>query len=332
MKEYAIGVDIGGTNTVIGAVDRSGRFLFKTSFPTVGQKTVGDFIKRLTASIDKETRKTPAGFILHGIGLAAPAAQHREGIVKDPANLHWGTVNLVEIIKHQFGVPTAITNDSNAAALGELRYGAGYGKNNFVVLTLGTGLGAGVVVDGRLLYGNNDMAGELGHVVLEYNGRRCGCLRRGCAETYISASGLRRTAIELLARDTDESPIRAISFNDLSAKRIFELASDGDVIATRAFEVTGAYLGRLLANTVAAFDPELVILSGGLTEAGDLLLLPTRKSFEENVLLSHWGTVEIVKSALTNGDAAILGASSLVLEDASDSANPEIPRRLVSQA
>ena len=330
-KELTIGVDIGGTNTVVGAILRDGTFAFKSSFPTTGHKNVEEFIKRLIDSIDKIQTTIAKGSRMCGIGLAAPAARHREGIIKDPANLQWGTVNLVEILKRQYGLPTAITNDSNAAALGEMKYGAGKGMRNFVVLTLGTGLGAGIVMDGRLLYGNNDVAGELGHITLVAGGRQCGCLRRGCAETYVSASGLRRTAFELLALENDDSRMRDVSFNELSSKKIYDLAREGDDLAVKTFDVTGDYLGRLLANAVAAFDPETIILSGGLSEAGDLLLHPTRKSFEENVLGLHRGTVGIVKSTMKDGDAAILGASCLVMEDAAQSALKESQHRLVTQ-
>lgn len=329
-KEFTMGVDIGGTNTVIGVVDRHGVCSIKSSFPTPAH-TVEEFTKRLTASIGELMTKLPQRSVLRGIGLAAPAARRREGIVKDPANLRWGTVNLVDILKKHFGLPAAITNDSNAAALGEMNYGAGRGMQNFIVITLGTGLGAGVVTDGRLLYGNNDTAGELGHVILVAGGRQCGCQRRGCAETYVSASGIRRTAFELLARDNDDSALRGISFNELTSKRIYELACEGDAVAARAFAITGEYLGRLLANAAAAFDPQAIILSGGLAEAGDLLLLPTRKSFEENVLGLHKGAVEIVVSSIGNGNAAILGASCLVLEDAGQLVNEKVPDRLVSQ-
>jgi glucokinase len=330
-NEFTIGIDIGATNTVIGAVDNLGACLSKSSFPTTDHKHVEEFIRQLTLSIERLSRKLPASHRLCGIGLAAPAARHRGGIIKDPANLRWGTVNLVDILKRHYGLPIAITNDSNAAALGEMNYGAGRGMQNFIVITLGTGLGAGVVTDGRLLYGNNDTAGELGHVILEPGGRQCGCQRRGCAETYVSASGIRRTAFELLARDNDDSALRGISFNELTSKKIYELACEGDVVASRAFAVTGEYLGRLLANAAAAFDPQAIILSGGLAEAGELLLLPTRKSFEENVLGLHTGAVEIVASSIGNGNAAILGASCLVLEDAGQSVSEKTSDRLVSQ-
>ncbi len=310
--EYIIGIDIGGTNTVVGVVDSNGACLFKSSFPTSQQKDLDQFIGKLVSTIGELFRKLPGRSSLRGIGVAAPAARHREGTVRNPANLPWGTVNLVEMLKRHFTLPIALTNDSNAAALGEFYFGAGRGKRNFVAMTLGTGLGAGIVMNRELLYGSNDLAGELGHVILEERGRECGCRRRGCAETYVSASGLRRTVFELLAQKNDESVMRDSSFNELSAKTICDLALGGDTIASEAFEITGRYLGRLLANTVAAYDPEAIILSGGLMGAGDLLLRPTRKCFADDLLSLYKGGIEIISSGLANNDAAIIGASCLI--------------------
>ncbi|HEY6951142.1 MAG TPA: ROK family protein [Bacteroidota bacterium] len=309
---YTIGIDIGGTNTVVGAVGHDGRCVLRTSFPTTSEKTAEDFVARIALCIRDLCTQLPLQFSLLGIGVAAPAARHREGSVRNPANLPWGTVNLVAMLKGHFNLPIALTNDSNAAALGELYYGAGRGRSDFVAMTLGTGLGSGIIVDGKLLYGSNDLAGELGHVILEEDGRECGCHRRGCAETYVSASGLRRTAFELLAQENEESVMRDISFSNLTARKIFDFAIGGDLLAAKAFQITGKYLGRLLVNAVTAYDPEAIILSGGLMESGDLLLNPTREYFNENLLSLYKGGVEIIKSGLPNNDAAILGASSLI--------------------
>jgi glucokinase len=215
-------------------------------------------------------------------------------------------------MRQYFDVPIAVTNDSNAAALGELKCGLAQGMKNFITLTLGTGLGAGIIVEGELLYGHNSMAGELGHITIEPNGRHCGCGRCGCVETYVSASGLCRTAFELLAKSTSHTKLRSINYDNLTALQIFELAKLGDPVAIEAFNITGDYLGRMIANTVAAFDPELVILSGGLSNAEDLLLTPTRRAFEANALEWHKETVLIKKSYLQN--AAIIGASSMVID------------------
>jgi len=224
----------------------------------------------------------------------------------------------VNLLKPYYNVPIVLTNDSNAAALGEMKFGLAKGMKNFVVITMGTGLGAGIVVDGRLLYGENGVAGELGHMTIEPGGRLCGCKRRGCVETYVSATGIRRTVFELLARSTEETELREICYNQLTAEKTHELARRGDPIAIEAFELTGNVLGRVLSNTVAVFDPEAIILSGGLMRAGDLLLEPTTKSFNENVLKLHKRKAVILKSQLKDGEAAILGASSLVNEGAAE--------------
>jgi glucokinase len=309
-KAFTVGVDIGGTNTVVGIVDNKGNCLHKTSIPMSDQGNAEIFLKTLSVSIKELCAEVSNNQILCGIGVAAPAARHHKGIVKNPANLQWGTVNLVDMLSQYFDVPIAITNDSNAAALGELKYGLAQGKSNFITITLGTGLGAGIIVDGKLLYGHNSMAGELGHIIIEPQGRQCGCGRRGCVETYVSAQGLRRTVFELLATRTDNSKLRMINYENLTSIQIYDLAHSNDPIAREAFSFTGEYLGRMLANTVAAFDPEMIILSGGLSNAQDLLIEPTRKSFKLNALEWHRESVEIKVSQLHY--AALLGASCLV--------------------
>ncbi|HVN47947.1 MAG TPA: ROK family protein [Bacteroidota bacterium] len=314
MKEatLTIGVDIGGTNTVVGVVDTDGVCLHKTSIAMKDQKSAELFMRTLSSTINELCRNLPSNKTICGIGIAAPAARHNKGIVKNPANLQWGTVNLVEMMGQYFDVPIAITNDSNAAALGELKCGLAQGKKNFITLTLGTGLGAGIVVEGALLYGHNSMAGELGHMTIEPQGRRCGCGRRGCVETYVSASGVCRTVFELLEKETDPTKLRSFCYDNLTSLQVFELAQLGDPVAIKAFNMTGDYLGRMIANTVAAFDPELVILSGGLSNAEGALLVPTKKAFEENALEWHKDSVVIKKSHLQN--AAIIGASAMMNE------------------
>jgi glucokinase len=249
---------------------------------------------------------------LGGIGIASPAANFISGTIHQPANLAWGTINIVEMLKKYFNLPVAVVNDANAAAIGELKFGSAQRMNNFIVITLGTGLGAGIVVNGQLLQGGTGVAGELGHMTLDPNGRECGCGRSGCVETYISATGIRRTVFELLARRTIESPLRSTTFLELTSKKIFELARGGDVIANEAFEITGMQLGRMLANMVAVFDPTAVILTGGLANAGELILEPTRRAFEANLLSVFKGQVSILQSKLSDGRASVLGASSLV--------------------
>ena len=310
-QKFTIGIDIGGTNTVVGLVD-GGECVAKVKFLTQDCLSIEDFRSKLVGGITELTQHL--GDVQHivGIGIAAPAARHREGTIQSPANLQWGTIDIVNLLKPNYRLPIVLTNDSNAAALGEMKFGLAKGMKNFVVITMGTGLGAGIVVDGRLLYGENGVAGELGHMTIEPGGRLCGCKRRGRVETYVSATGIRRTVFELLARTTEESELRDVSYNQLTSEKTCELARCGDPIAIEAFEFTGNILGRVLSNTVAVFDPEAIILSGGLMHAGGLILEPTVKSFNENVLKLHKGKTVILKSQLKDGEAAILGASSLV--------------------
>jgi glucokinase len=315
-QKFTIGIDIGGTNTVLGIVTNGGECIEKIKFSTQECPTIEDFRAKLVGGINELSQKRGAIRAIGGIGIAAPAARHREGTIQSPANLQWGTVDIVNLLKPYYDLPIVLTNDSNAAALGEMKFGLAKGMKNFVVITMGTGLGAGIVVDGRLLYGENGVAGELGHMTIEPGGRLCGCKRRGCVETYVSATGIRRTVFELLARSTEETELREISYNQLTAEKTYELARRGDPIAIEAFEFTGKVLGRVLSNTVAVFDPEAIILSGGLMHAGDFLLEPTTKSFSENVLKLHKRKAVILKSQLKDGEAAILGASFLVSDGA----------------
>ncbi len=311
-KIFTIGIDIGGTNTVVGLVAGGGECVDQIRFLTQECRSIEGFRRKLAEAVSGLAQRRGGIQRIAGIGIAAPAARHREGTIQSPANLQWGTIDIVNLLKPTFDIPIVLTNDSNAAALGEMKFGLAQGMKNFVVITIGTGLGAGIVVDGRLLYGENGVAGELGHMTIEPGGRLCGCKRRGCVETYVSATGVRRTVFELLARSTEDTELRDVSYNQLTAERIYALALSGDPIAIEAFEFTGNILGRVLSNTVAVFDPEAIILSGGLMHAGEFLLGPTTKSYGENVLRLHKKKAVILKSQLKDGEAAILGASSLV--------------------
>jgi len=315
-QSVTAGVDIGGTNTVVGLINDSGTCVLKSNSPTLGQGSAEQFVLRLAEAIRQLLRELPGESTLGGIGIAAPAANYRKGIIQNSANLQWKTIEIVGMMKQHFDLPIAVMNDANAAALGEMRNGCTKGMKNSIVITLGTGLGAGIVTDGHLLYGENGVAGELGHVIVDPNGRICGCGRRGCAETYVSATGIRRTVFELLAYNATESKLRDISFNQLTSEKTYELAIQGDPIARDAFLITGRHLGLLLSNIAAVFDPEAIVLSGGLMNAGDLLLDPTKESFDQNRLDLKWRKVLILKSHLADGEAAILGASWLVTETA----------------
>ncbi|HSP88182.1 MAG TPA: ROK family protein, partial [Ignavibacteriaceae bacterium] len=239
--------------------------------------------------------------------------------IENPPNLKWGVVNVVEIVNQYFDLPVAITNDANASAIGEMLFGAAKGMKNFIVITLGTGLGSGIVVDGKLVYGADGFAGEIGHTVFDPNGRLCGCGRKGCLETYSSSTGIRRTVMELLSNSNLDSVLRDISFDDLDSKMIYSAALAGDKIALEAFDYTAKVLGLKLADAVAHTSPEAIILFGGLALAGDLILIPTKKYMEENLFHVFKNKVKILPSGLQNCNAAVLGAGALIWDEISKS-------------
>lgn len=313
-KCAAIGIDIGGTNTVIGIVDAAGNSLCTTSLPTLAYQPASEFITRLVAAIEESLRQLPREYTVKGIGIAVPAANYYQGTVESPSNFNWGKVDFVAMMQEYYNFPIAITNDAKAAAIGEMKFGAARGMENFVVITLGTGLGCGVVEKGKVLFGEKGLAGELGHVIIEPNGRFCNCERRGCLETYVSANGICRTAFELMCNHLEESELRNIENNKLTAEKIYELALRGDILALEAFKYTGLILGCSLANVAANYSPEAIIISGGLAKAGNLLLDPTREYFRENLLNIYKGQVSILLSQLQDGKAAVLGSSALILD------------------
>ena len=253
--------------------------------------------------------------VLEGIGAAAPAANYFHGTIESPSNFEWGRVEFVRILQERYRVPIAITNDAKAAALGEMVFGEARGMQDFIVITLGTGLGSGIVVNGELIYGHDGLAGELGHTIVEPRDRQCNCGRRGCLETYASSPGICRTVFELLAHRLDDSELRGIAFNDLTAEKIYQAATRNDVLALAAFEYTGEILGRALADATACFSPEAIILFGGLAKAGAFLFEPTRRHFEENLLDIYKGKVKIVPSHAAVCNTAVLGACVLVRKE-----------------
>ena len=310
--EVTLGIDVGGTNTAFGFVDIHGKCVAESSIPTKANTSAADLFARLNPEIDKLYNSIFGKCILKGVGIGAPNANYYRGTVENPPNLKWGIVNVVEIIKQYYDVPAAITNDANASAIGEMLFGAAKGMKNFIVITLGTGLGSGVVVDGQLVYGSDGFAGEIGHTIYDPNGRLCGCGRKGCLETYASATGIKKTVMELLAKTTEESPLRNVSYADLDSKMIYSAALAGDKLAQEAFEYTGKVLGLKLADAVAVTSPEAIILFGGLAMAGDLILKPTKKSMEENLFHVFRNKVRLLHSGLPEGNSAVLGASALI--------------------
>ncbi|MFO8234510.1 MAG: ROK family protein [Bacteroidales bacterium] len=313
-KEVAIGLDIGGTNSVFGIVDKSGNILYSGKVPTSEFETAQGYVDYLSEQFHSALNKLNLSETLKGIGIGAPNGNFFKGTIENAANLQWkGIVPLVELLHKHFGVPVSLTNDANAAALGELLFGGAQGLQNFIVLTLGTGLGSGIVVNGDLVYGHDAYAGELGHTFVYLNsGRICGCGRRGCLETYVSAQGLRRTALELLSEYNIQSELRDVAVKDITSERVYNAAVNKDEIALKAFDITGKYLGMKLSDFVATISPSHVFLYGGLAKSGDLILKPAKKYMEENIFGQYKNKVKLLLSELNETNGALLGSAALV--------------------
>lgn len=312
ITDVTLGIDIGGTNTVFGFVDKNGKCILESSIPTCAKAPAADLFERLHQKVDEAYKTISGEYKLIGIGIGAPNANYFKGTVEQPPNLCWGVVNVLEVLKQYYDLPSAITNDANAAAIGEMQFGAAKGMKDFVVITLGTGLGSGIVVNGQLVYGADSFAGEIGHTTVDPEGRECGCGKKGCLEAYSSATGIRRTVFELIATTNTPSELRDKSFNQLTAKDISIAANKGDKLALEAFDYTAKILGLKLADTVAYLSPEAIILFGGLALAGDLILVPTKKYMESYLLPIFRNKVKILPSALPGGNAAVLGAAALI--------------------
>lgn len=313
-KPYVLGVDIGGTNTVFGIVDARGQVIASDSIKTKKHAEFDDYVAELHAGVERLLRLNDAEDKIQGIGIGAPNANYYTGEIVNPPNLPWGPViPLAEKVSEVFGgIPVAVTNDANAAALGEMTYGAARGMNDFIMITLGTGVGSGIVINGRMVYGHDGNAGELGHLVMKRNnGRMCGCGRTGCLESYCSATGVARTAREFLEIRQEPSILRNIDIEDITSKDVYDAAMAGDKIAKDIFEYTGKILGEAFADMVAFSSPQAIILFGGLAKSGDLLLKPLKESFEKNVMPIFRGKTQILISELKESDAAVLGASAL---------------------
>lgn len=313
MKEITAGVDIGGTNTKFGLVDREGNVLFQSSISTQTHEEFSDYLKALSSELRSALATLPFEYKFLGIGVGAANGNYYKGTIEHATNLKWkGIIPLAQLLHDEFNVTALVTNDANAAAVGEMVYGAAKGLKDFIVITLGTGLGSGIVCNGQLINGKHGIAGELGHTTVNYAGRYCNCGKRGCLETYVSATGIKRSVYKLLADHLEPSELRGISFDNLSTKMITESALRGDIVARAAFEYTGRILGTKLAETVVHTDPEAIFLFGGLSLAGDLIFKPTIKHMEANLMPVFRGKVKVLPSGLQNQAAPILGASSLV--------------------
>ena len=316
-KNLSVGIDIGGTTTKFGIVNAEGLILEQDRIPTNEHEVATDFIDDLYAKLWPMIQRHGAREDYNGIGVGAPNGNFYSGTIEYAPNLKWkGIIPMAELIEKKFDLPTKLTNDANAAAIGEMMYGVAKGMKHFITITLGTGVGSGIVIDGKIVLGHDGFAGELGHVIVKPGGRlHKGTGMRGSLESYASATGVRETAIEFLTNEPDTpSLLRNYSTNDLTSETVYNCAIQGDVIAHKIFEFTGEILGEALANFVMFSSPEAIVLFGGLTKAGDLILKPTVRAMEANLLPIFQNKVKVIFSDLKEADAAILGASALVWE------------------
>ncbi len=310
--DAAIGIDIGGTSTKLAVINSDGRISSKRILLMREFEGEKDYLKAISNSI-QSLIATHQHYNIIGIGIGSPGCIPEKGVIKGAVNLPFtGEVAIKYILEANFNIPTHLVKDGNAAALGEGQFGAAKGMKNFIVLTLGTGLGCGIIANNTVISGNFGQAGELGHHIIKKNGRKCTCGRKGCLETYVSATGIKRTLFKLLGNSTKESLLRDITYNELTPKRVYQAAQQGDSIAKKAFQYTGKILGKQLAGLATIFEPEAFFLAGGLAEAGDLLFQPTIESLEHQVFKYYKGKIKVLPSGLKTNEAALLGAASLV--------------------
>ena len=316
MKPYVIGLDLGGTNSVFGIVDARGDIKATTAIKTGGYKTVDEYVKASVEALQPVLDTIGGIEKIKGMGIGAPNGNYYTGTIEFAPNLPWahdGVVPLADLFSKALGIPVALTNDANAAALGEMTYGVARGMKNFIDITLGTGVGSGIVINGQMVYGSDGFAGELGHVIVVPGeaGRVCGCGRRGCLETYCSATGVARTAREFLETSDEPSLLREMKPEDITSYDVSVAAGKGDALAKRIYDFTGKMLGEVCANFAAFSAPEAFVFFGGLTKAGDLLMEPLKKAYDENVLKIFKGKAKFLVSTLDGSSAAVLGASAV---------------------
>lgn len=315
-KPYVIGMDMGGTNTVFGIVDTRGNVISKSAIKTGTHSDVNLYINDIHVELSKLIEKVGGLDKIKGMGIGAPNGNYYTGNIEFAPNLPWkGVIPFANLMADKFGIPAALTNDANAAAVGEMTYGVARGMKNFIMITLGTGVGSGIIIDGKIVYGHDGFAGELGHVnVMRNNGRLCGCGRNGCLEAYASATGVARSAREILETSTKVSLLRNIPIDDITSKDVFDAAIEGDEVAKEIFNFTGKILGEAFSDFVAFSAPEAIVLFGGLSKAGDMILNPIIENMEKNILNIWKGKVKVLFSELKEADAAVLGASALAWE------------------
>ncbi len=314
-SKLVIGIDIGGTGTKFGIVNQEGEIIAQDKIPTNSEKPVNIFVDNLFEKIHPLIESNGGIDNFLGIGMGAPNGNIYTGNIEYAANLHWkGIVPIAHLVSEKFGLKTSLTNDANAAAMGEMIYGAAKGMKHFITITLGTGVGSGIVIDGKIVVGNDGFAGELGHTIVRHNGRLHPLTgSKGCLEVYASATGVRQTAIEFLQEDASKhSLLRNYKEAELTSETVYDCAVQGDEIAKKVFDFTGEILGEALANFVMFSSPQAIILFGGLTKAGSFIMTPTKEAMEKNLYQVFKNKVQLVFSNLKESDAAILGASALV--------------------
>ena len=312
-KSLVIGLDLGGTNSVFGVVDSKGEIIATTSIKTQAYPSVDQYIMESVKAIKQIAEQVGGMEKIRAMGIGAPCGNYYKGTIEHAANLVWskGIVPLANMFVNELGIPVVVTNDAKAAAMGEMKYGVAVGMNNFVELTLGTGVGSGIVANGQLIYGFDGFAGELGHMIVEPDGRPCGCGRKGCLETYCSATGVVRTTIAMLEESPETTSLRDIATDKLTSYEVYKAAMAGDTMAQEVFKQTGRRIGIACANIATFLSPEAFIFFGGLAQAGELLLRPIEEAYNENVLSLYKGKARFLMSGLDGAKAAILGASAI---------------------
>jgi glucokinase len=317
MKNVVAGVDIGGTNTVFGLVDKSGKVLAESHLKTTDFPEVNNFVKALGSGI-RNMMKGQKDVELMGVGIGAPDANFHRGTIEHAPNLAWkGIVPLADLVKKEVKVPVVVTNDANAAAMGEMVFGGAKNMKDFIILTLGTGLGSGIVVDGKMVYGHTGFAGEVGHITVVPGGRECGCGRKGCLEQYASATGLVKTVSMMISEMREESILRDVPPSKLTSKQIAEACAKGDPIAVKAMQYTAEKLGFGIVNSIVYTSPEAIFLFGGLAQAGEMLFKPVRDYLKKNNYVLFRNTVKILPSGIPESNGAVLGAAALILNELS---------------
>ena len=310
-KSIALGIDIGGTNTIYGFIESGGTIVFHEEIPTHGSMPVMDLVDRIDQKANLFLLEN-IDYTLKGIGIGAPNGNHYTGMIQDPPNLSWGNVDIVSIFAKNFDCEVALTNDANAAALGEKTFGIAKNMDDFIVVTLGTGLGSGIFSSGKLLYGHDGFAGEMGHISIDYNGRRCNCGNKGCLEAYASASGIKTTVSKMLKDDPDNKLLQSLSKEKIDGFLLDKAFDEGDESAIQIYEYTGEKLGQGLALVSNLLSPEAFIFYGGFSNAGERILSPARKIMNQNLINASEGKVKLLQSGLPQGQAGILGAASLI--------------------